>query len=95
MVFNDGNIKEELLKTMPLYEKTRGENSFQSFYSSLQKINVPMHKLVSVTTNVAPARTGDIFGLIGSCKRGHAFPGFFYLPPCHSSANSRYKSDRF
>jgi hypothetical protein len=27
LVFNDGNIKEELLKTIPLYGKTRGKDT--------------------------------------------------------------------
>jgi hypothetical protein len=46
MVFNDGNIKEKLLKTIPLHGKTRGEDIFQSFYASLLEMNVPIHKLV-------------------------------------------------
>jgi hypothetical protein len=31
MVFNYGNIKEELLKIIPLHGKTRGEDIFQGF----------------------------------------------------------------
>jgi hypothetical protein len=35
MVFSYGNIKTELLKTILLQGKTRGEDIFQSFYASL------------------------------------------------------------
>jgi hypothetical protein len=65
MVFNDGSIKEELLKTIPLHGKTRGEDIFQSFYTSLLEINVPIHKLVSITTDGPPAMTSENVGLIG------------------------------
>jgi hypothetical protein len=69
MVLNDGNIKEELLKTIPLHGKTRGEDIFQSFYDSLLEMNVPIHKLVSITTDGAPAMTSENVGLIGLCKK--------------------------
>jgi hypothetical protein len=77
MVFNNGNIKEELLKTIRLHGKTRGEEIFQSFYASLQEMNVPIHKLMSVTTDDAPAMTSENVGLIALCKKDPAFPDFF------------------
>jgi hypothetical protein len=77
MVFNDGNIKEELLKTIPLHGKTKGDDIFQSFYASLLEMNVPIHKLVLITIDGAPAMTSENFGLIGLCKKDPAFPDFF------------------
>jgi hypothetical protein len=67
MVFSDGYIKEELLKTTLLRRKTRGEDAFQSFYASLLEIKLPIHKLVSVTTEGAPAMITENVGSIGLC----------------------------
>jgi hypothetical protein len=61
------------LKTIPLHGKTRGEDIFQSFYACLLEMNVPIHKLVSVTKDGAPAITSENVGLIGLCKKYPAF----------------------
>jgi hypothetical protein len=45
-VFSDGSVKEELLETVPLHGKTRGEDVFRSFYARFLGMNVPIHKLV-------------------------------------------------
>jgi hypothetical protein len=37
-------------------------------------MNVPIHKLVSVTTDGAPAMTSENFGLNGIRKKDPAFP---------------------
>lgn len=48
---SEGNI-EELLKTVLLHGKTRGEDIFQSFYTGhLVEINVQILKSVSITTD--------------------------------------------
>jgi hypothetical protein len=67
--FSDGNIKEDLLKPVPLHGKTRGENIFQSFHTSLLEMNVPIHKFVSITTDGPPTMTTGNVGLIGLCKK--------------------------
>jgi hypothetical protein len=77
MVFSNGSIKEELLKTIPLHGKTRGEDIFQSFYASLLEMNVPIYKLVSVTTDGASAITSENVGLIGLCRKDPTSPDFF------------------
>jgi hypothetical protein len=77
LVFSDGNIKEELLKAVLSHGKTRGEDIFQSFYASLLEMNIPIHKLVSITTGGAPAMTSENVGLIGLCKKEPTFPDFF------------------
>ena len=38
-------IEEELLKTIMLYGKASGEDTFQSLYSRLLETNVPVHIL--------------------------------------------------
>jgi hypothetical protein len=55
--------------------------TFQSFYTNPLEMNVPIHKLVSVTTDGAPAMTSQNVGLIALCKKDRAFPGPF---TCHS-----------
>jgi hypothetical protein len=67
MFFSDDNFKEELLKTVLLHGKTRSEDIFQSFYASLLEMNVPIHKLVSVTTDSTPAMTNENVVLIWLC----------------------------
>jgi hypothetical protein len=44
IVFKDRSVKEEMLKTMSLREKTRGEDIFQSLFTNLSenKVSVPM-----------------------------------------------------
>jgi hypothetical protein len=76
MVFNDGNISQELFQTVRLYGKVREESMFKSFYASLLEMNVPIHKLVSVATDGARAKTSENTGLIGLCKIEPAFPDF-------------------
>jgi hypothetical protein len=55
MVFNDDNIKEELLKAISLHGNNRGEDIFQRFHASLLEMNIPTHKLVSNTKDSASA----------------------------------------
>lgn len=58
MVFTDMTAKEELLKVLPMKEHTRGENVFQSFKNFIKKTQLPVCKLVSTTTDGAPAIVG-------------------------------------
>jgi hypothetical protein len=53
--------------------KTGGDDIFKSFYAGLLEIDVPIHKLVSVTTNGAPAMMRENIGLMGLCKRDPTF----------------------
>jgi hypothetical protein len=55
MFFNDGNITEDLLKTVPVYGENRGEGIFRSFLET----NVHICKLVSVTSDGAPDVTTE------------------------------------
>ena len=53
MVFTDMTAKEELLTLLPMKEHTRGEDIFQSFNNFITKTQLPVHKLVSITTDGA------------------------------------------
>ncbi|KAK9393953.1 hypothetical protein NXF25_015616 [Crotalus adamanteus] len=55
LVFSDLAVKEELLKILSLKGKTRGEDIFLTFKNYATEINLPLHKLSSITTDGAPA----------------------------------------
>jgi hypothetical protein len=76
LVFSDGSIEKEMLKTVLLHGKTTGEDIFKSFYASLLEMNVPIHKLVSIATDGTSAMTSENVGLIGLWKTDPTFPDF-------------------
>ena len=50
MVFDDFNVKEELLKILPLFGRTTGKDIFFAFNDFVNKSCIPIFKLVSITT---------------------------------------------
>ena len=76
MVFTDMTAKEELLTILPMKEHMRGEDIFQSFKDSIDKTQLPVCKLISVTTDGAPAMVGRANGFIAKCREDDAFPDF-------------------
>lgn len=75
MVFTNMIAKEELLTVLPMKEHTRGEDIFQSF-KNFEKTQLPVCKLVSITTDGAPAMVGRSNGFIAKCREDDAFPDF-------------------
>ena len=55
MVFDNMSTKEELLAILQLKGHTRGEDIFQAFMEFDNKFQLPFCKLVSITTDGAPA----------------------------------------
>ena len=76
MVFSDMTAREELLTLLPMKEKTRGEDIFLSFENFIEKTQLPVYKLVSITTDDAPAMIGHLNGFIAKCRQDDAFPDF-------------------
>uniref|UniRef100_A0A087XSU0 Uncharacterized protein n=1 Tax=Poecilia formosa TaxID=48698 RepID=A0A087XSU0_POEFO len=74
MVFTDMNAREELLTVLPMKEHTRGEDIFQSFKNFIEKTQLPVFKLVSITTDGAPAMVCCLNGFIAKCREDDAFP---------------------
>ncbi|CAK6976404.1 general transcription factor II-I repeat domain-containing 2A-like protein, partial [Scomber scombrus] len=74
MIFEDMRAKEELLTIMPLKGHTRGEDIFNSFMDFVKKNNLPLFKLISITTDGAPAMVGHTNGFIALCKQSESFP---------------------
>ena len=62
MVFMNITVKEELLTVFLMKEYTRGDDIFQSF-KNLEKTLLPMYRLMSITTDGAPA----MVGLVNRC----------------------------
>lgn len=76
MVFEDFSTKEELLSMISLKGKTRGLDIFTEFKAYISKIKLPLYKLVSMTTDGAPAMTGIHNGFIALCHKDEDFPDF-------------------
>ena len=78
MVFENMTAKEELLCMLPLKEHTRGEDTFQAFINFANKTKLPLVKIISITTDGAPAMVGSSNGFIALCKQNNSFPNFIY-----------------
>lgn len=76
MIFIDFSTKEELLTIIPLKGKTRGEDIFSSFKTFLNNTQLPLFKLVSITSDGAPAMVGRYNGFINLCRADDDFPDF-------------------
>ncbi|KAE8277568.1 hypothetical protein D5F01_LYC24459 [Larimichthys crocea] len=69
MVFEDMSAREELLTMLPLKGQTRGEDIFNAFMTFARKTKLPLFKLISITTDGAPAMIGRTNGFIALCKQ--------------------------
>nr|XP_055065219.1 general transcription factor II-I repeat domain-containing protein 2A-like [Misgurnus anguillicaudatus] len=74
MVFVDMSAKEELLTILPLKGHTRGEGIFNAFMGFVSETKLPLFKLISITTDGAPAMMGRTSGFIALCKESESFP---------------------
>ena len=57
-------MKEELIKLMILFEKTRGQDVIAELKKEFAKLGIDMQDIVSVTTNGAPSMIGKHVGLV-------------------------------
>ncbi|XP_072378669.1 general transcription factor II-I repeat domain-containing protein 2-like [Diabrotica undecimpunctata] len=78
MVFSDMLAKEELLTTLPLKEKTRGEDIYNFFINFVKQYELPIYKLVCTTTDGAPSMTSINNGFVALCRANDDFPSFFF-----------------
>ncbi len=76
MVFTDMTAKEELLTILSMKGHMQGEDIFQSFKNFMEQTQLPVCKLVSVSTDSAPALVGSSNGFIARCREDEAFPDF-------------------
>ena len=75
-VSSDLTIKEKLLDLVAIRETTHGVDIKNALDEALTRFHVPLHKLVSVATDGAPAMVGKRVGLIGLMKCDPNFPEF-------------------
>lgn len=61
-------IREELLAELTFKGKTRGEDLFETFDDFMKKSNIPYEKIVSVSTDGAPAIVSKDKGLVKRIK---------------------------
>lgn len=61
-------MREELLTVLTFKGKTRGEDLFETFDDFMQKSNIPYEKMVSISTDGAPAMIGKDKGLVKRIK---------------------------
>lgn len=76
MVFQDSTTKEDFLTLLHLKEKTRGVDIYNEFKKYVGENDIPIHKLVAITTDGAPAMRGARNGFIGLCRNDPDFPSF-------------------
>ncbi|KAK0142715.1 General transcription factor II-I repeat domain-containing protein 2A [Merluccius polli] len=76
MVFDDFSTKEEFLTLLPLKATTRGVDVYNAVKDYFVGKKIPIEKLVSVTTDGAPAITGRHSGFIAYCRADPDFPKF-------------------
>uniref|UniRef100_K7G575 DUF4371 domain-containing protein n=1 Tax=Pelodiscus sinensis TaxID=13735 RepID=K7G575_PELSI len=76
MVFKDMTIKEDLLTLLPLKERTRGEDIYNIFKRYVLEKNIPIKKLVSITTDGVPAMLDANAGFAAFCRNDPDFPSF-------------------
>ncbi|XP_068191985.1 zinc finger BED domain-containing protein 5-like isoform X1 [Antennarius striatus] len=86
LVFTDITAKEELLTVLTVKEQTRGEDIFKLFKNFMEKTQLPVHKLVSITTDEAPVMSGRLNGFITKCRQDDAFPNFLNYSMFHHQA---------
>ncbi|XP_072397972.1 protein FAM200C-like [Diabrotica undecimpunctata] len=77
MVFSNMLVKEELLTTLPLNEKTRGEDIYNVFINFEKQYELPICKLVCITTDGARSMTGVNNGFVALCRANDDIPSFF------------------
>lgn len=86
MVFRDLTTKEELLKVLISKGKIRGGDIIHTFSDFVNKTQLPVYKLVSMTTDGAPAMTSRTSGFIVRCREDDSFPDFFDHCVIHQQA---------
>ncbi len=76
MAFQDSTTKEDFLTLLHLKERTRGEDIYNEFKKYVSENDIPIHKLVAITTDGAPAMRGVRLGFIALCRNDPDFPEF-------------------
>ena len=76
MGFSNMSSKEDLLTIIPIKGNTRGEDIYNAFMKFVKELQLPLYKIVCVTTDGAPAMIGRLNGFVAFCRRNDDFPDF-------------------
>ena len=76
MALKDSTAKESFLTLLSLRRRTRGEDIYNEFKHYVHDNSIPIHKLVAITTDGAPAMRGVHSGFVALCRRDPDFPEF-------------------
>ncbi|CAG9835828.1 unnamed protein product [Diabrotica balteata] len=68
---------DEFLTIIPLNGKTRGEDIYDVFLNFVKNYELPIYKLMCITTDGAPAMTGNKNSFVALCQSNEEFPSFF------------------
>ncbi|PNF19650.1 hypothetical protein B7P43_G17573 [Cryptotermes secundus] len=74
MVFGDFTVREEFVKLSQLHERSRGEDIMNVFLKFVKECNLPLSKLVAITTDGAPSITDRNNGFLALCAKDESFP---------------------
>ena len=66
--YKDTTFKEELLTLLPLHDHTTGQKLFEAFSTFFDKFKLSYSKIVSVSTDGAPAMVGSSNGFVAYLK---------------------------
>ena len=91
MMFENMIAKEELLCILLVKGHTWGEDTFQAFMNFAKKTKLPLVKLISITTDGAPAMVGSSNGFIAFCKQNNSSK-FYSLSLHHPSRGFMWES---
>jgi len=95
IVFEDMSTKEELLTILPLKGHTRGKEIFNAFMGFVCEIKLALFKLISITTDRAPAMLGPHQWVHCTVQRKWIFSGYPELSLCNSQASVVWKDFKY
>ena len=76
LVFDDFATAEELLCMISLKQHTRGVDIYNGLMVFIEKNELFLHELISITTDGAGAMTGAVKGIVALCRKNPNFPNF-------------------
>lgn len=75
-VFDNFEVREELVKIIPLTGRTTGQDIFLAVKDLINSENILINKLVGFATDGVPAMIGRENGFITLCRKDNSFPKF-------------------
>ena len=74
LVFDDFSAAKELLCVISLKKRYRGRDIYEALKAFIERVELPLHKLTSITTDVTRVMIGVIKGFVALCRKDEKFP---------------------